>query len=76
MRWLGIAEASCGQVSANDSEGTWLSVPLRSALGQGRLWQAGGWHSRSTPAPEIPRAFQLLRFVLEANIRQYGGEVY
>src|SRR6266705_3323419 len=34
MRWLGIAEASCGQVSANDSEGTWLSVPLRSALGQ------------------------------------------
>jgi hypothetical protein len=24
-----------------------------SVLGQGRLWPAGGWHSRSTPAPEI-----------------------
>ena len=27
---------------------------LRSIKGQGRLWPAGGWHSRSTPAPEIP----------------------
>src|SRR5712691_1879275 len=26
-----FAEASCGQGSANDSEETWLSVPLRSA---------------------------------------------
>jgi hypothetical protein len=38
-----------------------------SALGQGRLWPAGGWHSGLTPAPEIPRADRHLRFVPQAT---------
>ena len=33
-----------------------------SATGQGRLWPAGGWHSRSTPSFGIPLAFPHLRF--------------
>ena len=50
--------------------GGWLNVRLdwtspanpMSPLGQGPLWPAGGWHSRSTPSFGIPRAFQHLRF--------------
>jgi hypothetical protein len=34
-----------------------------SALGQGRLWPAGEWHSRSTPSSGNTRAFGHLRFV-------------
>ena len=42
-----------------------LATPKRamSVLGQGRLWPAGGWHSRSTPSSGNTRAFWYLRFV-------------
>jgi hypothetical protein len=38
------------------------------ALGQGPLWPAGGWHSRSTPVSEMPGAFWHLRFVPSADL--------
>src|SRR5450755_1754316 len=34
-----------------------------SEWGQGRLWPAGGWHSRSIPSSGNTRAFRHLRFV-------------
>ena len=42
---LPLAEATC----------------LRSEVGQGRLWPAGGWHSRSTPSSGNTGAFRSLR---------------
>jgi hypothetical protein len=48
-------------------------VAQRTALGQGRLWPAGGWHSRSTPSFGIPRAFTHLRFVPGRDLR--GSDV-
>jgi hypothetical protein len=42
---------------------TRLRYAVESALGQGRLWPAGEWHSRSTPSSGNTRAFGHLRFV-------------
>jgi hypothetical protein len=40
----------------------------RSAMGQGRLWPAGRWHSRSTPSSGIPGAARRLRFVPNSEV--------
>jgi hypothetical protein len=47
-----------GKPAGNDASGK----ALRSELGQGRLWPAGGWHRRSTPSSGNTRAFWNLRF--------------
>ena len=47
------------QYLSASTDSVWMSQ-----LSQGRLWPAGGCHSRSTPSFGIPRAFRHLRFVL------------
>ena len=50
-----------------------------SQLGQGPLWPAGEWHSRSTPSSGNTRAFGHLRFVPKADqseeVSIYSGEM-
>jgi hypothetical protein len=46
------------QYLSASTDSVWMSQ-----LSQGRLWPAGGCHSRSTPSFGIPRAFRHLRFV-------------
>jgi hypothetical protein len=46
-----------------------------SEAGQGRLWSAGGWHSRSTPSFGIPGAFRHLRFVPTADLSSHEVDV-
>jgi hypothetical protein len=41
---------------------------LTSVVGQGRLWSAGGWYSRSAPSSGKTRAFRHLRFVPIAEV--------
>ena len=46
----------------------------RSLLGQGRVWPAGGLHSRSTPSSGNTPSFRHLRVVPRADMRELKGD--